>query len=137
MIRLGIDENQIHTVSLEQTMGTAKQILDYGKQTRSDAIVMGTPVYWYQVTAQFKMLVDRLYSFLEFGEKPDTGEVMLNCAFPADKQAVFIISRGDPEEKPGPAQFFKIVRRAPVRLRDNTDAVPRCFQHPADNSSAK
>ncbi|MBW1914942.1 MAG: universal stress protein [Deltaproteobacteria bacterium] len=41
MIRLGIDENRIHTVSLEQTMGTAKQILDYGKQTRSDAIVMG------------------------------------------------------------------------------------------------
>ena len=30
-----------------------------------DAIVMGTPVYWYQVAAQFKMLVDRLYSFLK------------------------------------------------------------------------
>ena len=36
--------------------------------TAYDAIVMGTPVYWYHVSAQFKMLVDRLYCFFEFGE---------------------------------------------------------------------
>jgi len=33
------------------------------EMTAYDAIVMRTPVYWYHVTAQFKMLVDRLYSF--------------------------------------------------------------------------
>ena len=38
------------------------------EMTAYDAIVMGTPVYWYHVTAQFKMLVDRLYSFMEIGE---------------------------------------------------------------------
>ena len=36
--------------------------------TTYDAIVMGTPVYWFHVTAQFKMLVDRLYSFMAFGK---------------------------------------------------------------------
>jgi multimeric flavodoxin WrbA len=70
--------------------------------TAYDAIVMGTPVYWYQVTAQFKMLVDRLYSFMAFGENPETGEPTVDSAFPTGKNFVFIISRGDPE----PAAMF-------------------------------
>ena len=41
MTRPGIKENQINTVSREQTMGTAKHILDYAKQNKCDAIVMG------------------------------------------------------------------------------------------------
>ena len=32
----------------------------------ADAIVMGTPVYWYYISAQFKMLVDRLYCFINW-----------------------------------------------------------------------
>jgi len=70
--------------------------------TRYDAIVMGTPVYWYHVSAQFKMLVDRLYCFFEFGENPDTGEQTSHSAFPRGKKLLFIISRGDPE----PPKFF-------------------------------
>ena len=70
--------------------------------TTYDAIVMGTPVYWYHVTAQFKMLVDRLYSFMEFGENSETGAPTIQSAFPAGKKFVFLISRGDPE----PPAFF-------------------------------
>jgi len=70
--------------------------------TTYDAIVMGTPVYWYHVSAQFKMLVDRLYCFFEFGENPDTGEQTSKSAFPGGKNFLFIISRGDPE----PPKFF-------------------------------
>lgn len=67
-----------------------------------DAIVMGTPVYWFHVAAQFKMLVDRLYSFLEFAEDPETGQTKIHSAFPKDRKFLFIISRGDPE----PPEFF-------------------------------
>lgn len=72
------------------------------EMTSYDAIVMGSPVYWYQVTAQFKMLVDRLYSFMGFEEDPDTGEPSVQSAFPSGKNFVLIISRGDPE----PAEVF-------------------------------
>ena len=70
--------------------------------TAYDAIVMGTPVYWYHVTAQFKMLVDRLYSFLDFVENPETGEQTIKSAFPSGKKFIVLISRGDPE----PAKLF-------------------------------
>lgn len=74
--------------------------------TTYDAIVMGTPVYWYHVTAQFKMLVDRLYSFLEFGENPETGEPTFKSEFPSGKKFLFIISRGDPEPPGIFPQFY-------------------------------
>lgn len=70
------------------------------EMTAYDAIVMGTPVYWYHVTAQFKMLVDRLYCFLEFGENPETGEQTVKSEFPAGKKFIILISRGD-SEPPG------------------------------------
>ena len=72
------------------------------EMTTYDAVVMGTPVYWYHVTAQFKMLVDRLYSFIELGENPETGEETVRSEFPAGKKFILIISRGDPE----PAKVF-------------------------------
>lgn len=72
------------------------------EMTAYDAIVMGTPVYWYHVTAQFKMLVDRLYSFLEFKENPQTGQPAIDSAFPNGKRFLLVISRGDPE----PPAFF-------------------------------
>ncbi len=74
--------------------------------TTYDAIVMGTPVFWYHVTAQFKMLVDRLYCFLEFGENPETGEQTFKSEFPSGKKILFIISRGDPEPTKLFPQFY-------------------------------
>jgi len=72
------------------------------EMTTYDAIVMGTPVYWYHVTAQFKMLVDRLYSFMELSENSETGEQTIRSEFPTGKKFIFLISRGDPE----PAEIF-------------------------------
>ncbi|UCF94682.1 MAG: flavodoxin family protein [Desulfobacterales bacterium] len=76
------------------------------EMTTYDAIVVGTPVYWYHVAAQFKMLVDRLYCFLEFGENPDTGEQTIKSEFPRGKKMIFIISRGDPEPPALFPQFY-------------------------------
>ena len=76
------------------------------EMTTYDAIVLGTPVYWYHVTAQFKMLVDRLYCLLEFGENPETGEPTINSAFPGGKSMLLLISRGDIEPPTLFPQFY-------------------------------
>jgi hypothetical protein len=52
------------------------------------------------------MLVDRLYSFMEFGEDPETGTPTVQSAFPSGKNFVFIISRGDPEPPSMFPQFY-------------------------------
>ncbi len=71
-----------------------------------DGIILGTPVYWFQVSAQFKMLVDRLYSFIEISEDPDTGEAAFKSAFPADRKMLILVSRGDPEPPAAFGQFY-------------------------------
>ncbi|MFZ5569511.1 MAG: flavodoxin family protein [Thermodesulfobacteriota bacterium] len=72
-----------------------------------DAIVLGTPVYWFHVSAQFKMLVDRLYCFLDFGRDPQTGEDYYRFVFPAGKKFVIIVSRGDAEPPGMFPQFYR------------------------------
>jgi len=62
----------------------------------ADAIVLGTPVYWYHVTAQFKMLVDRLYCFYGEDVDPATGEKSLQVWFPHDKKFVIVTSQEAP-----------------------------------------
>ena len=76
------------------------------EMTTYDAIIMGTPVYWYHVTSQFKMLVDRLYCFLEFGENPETGDTIIKSEFPEGKKMIILISRGDPEPPEMFPQFY-------------------------------
>ena len=76
------------------------------EMTTYDAIIMGTPVYWYHVTSQFKMLVDRLYCFLEFGENPKTGDTGIKSEFPEGKKMIILISRGDPEPPEMFPQFY-------------------------------
>jgi len=76
------------------------------EMTEYNAIVMGTPVYWFHVAGQFKLLVDRLYSFLEFKENTETGQSEVNTAFPKDRKILFIISRGDPEPPDYFSEFY-------------------------------
>ncbi|MFZ2631307.1 MAG: flavodoxin family protein [Desulfosalsimonadaceae bacterium] len=74
--------------------------------TEYDAIVLGTPVYWFHVSAQFKMLVDRLYSFLETGTDPETGEEVFRFDFPSNKKFILVVSRGDVEPAQMLPQFY-------------------------------
>jgi len=74
--------------------------------TEYDAIVMGTPVYWFHVSAQFKMLVDRLYCFMESGTDPKTGEAFFRFDFPSGKKFVLVVSRGDVEPAQMLPQFY-------------------------------
>jgi multimeric flavodoxin WrbA len=72
-----------------------------------DAIVLGTPVYYYQVSAQLKALIDRLYCFINFELDPDTWEVKEIRAFPAGKKFVVITSRGDLEDTDKYPELYK------------------------------
>lgn len=64
-----------------------------------NAIVLGTPVYWFHVSAQFKTLVDRLYCFYGSEVDSETKEVREVLAFPEGKKIIFVTSRGDPEDR--------------------------------------
>jgi multimeric flavodoxin WrbA len=62
-----------------------------------DAIVLGTPVYWYHATAQLKMLMDRFYCYFGADER---------SAFPAGKKFIVVTSRADAEQTKYNAQLY-------------------------------
>ena len=60
-----------------------------------DVIIMATPVYWGEVSAQMKLLIDRLYSFLT----PNFMNAPIKHRLPAGKQLVFIQTQGAVEQE--------------------------------------
>jgi multimeric flavodoxin WrbA len=60
----------------------------YDEIQNSDAIVLGSPIYMWQVTAQTKAFVDRLYAFI----KPD-----FNTRLNGEKKLVLAFTQGNPD----------------------------------------
>lgn len=60
-----------------------------------DAIVLGSPIYWFRVSAQLKTLIDRLYCFMGVEENSETGETSPYFVFPSGKKFVIVTSQGD------------------------------------------
>jgi multimeric flavodoxin WrbA len=60
-----------------------------------DAIVLGSPIYWFRVSAQLKMLIDRFYCYLGQEIDPNTGEKSGFFTFPGGKKFVVVTSQGD------------------------------------------
>lgn len=56
----------------------------------ADAVVFGSPVYYWQFCSQFRQFIDRLYMFFN----PD-----FTTKFPQGKKAVVITSQGNPDVK--------------------------------------
>ena len=69
----------------------------------SDVVVASTPIYFGEVTAQFKSLVDRLYSYLP----PDFITNREATRLPTGKQLALIVTQGSPDE----GEFGDIVER--------------------------
>ena len=86
-------ENLGHCVQKDDLTPLMEEMATY------DAIVLGTPIYWFHASAQFKILVDRLYCYYGWEEDPETHDHKEILAFPAGKKVVFVTSRGDPEDK--------------------------------------
>ncbi|MEW6444140.1 MAG: flavodoxin family protein [bacterium] len=63
-----------------------------------DAVVLGTPVYWWHVSSQIKAMTDRFYCYILEGVDPKTGEPTYETAFPSGKKFVIVTSRGDEEK---------------------------------------
>jgi len=73
-----------------------------------DAVVLGTPIYWFHVSSQIKALIDRCYCFFTWEPDPETGEMKERSAFPKGKKFIFVTSRGDEE---------------------NTQVLPQLYEH--------
>ena len=70
---------------------------------QSDVVVVSTPVYVGESTAQFKGLVDRLFSFTP----PDFKTNPTATRLPPGKKLVLIVSQGNPDEQ----AFGNVVER--------------------------
>lgn len=62
--------------------------------SKADVIIMATPVYWGDITAQLKGFIDRSYSYLN----PNFMEDEVKHRLPAGKKFVFIQTQGAPDE---------------------------------------
>lgn len=67
-------------------------VLDAVKE--ADVIIMATPVYWGDISAQLKTFIDRTYSYL----MPNFKEKEVKHRLPEGKKLVFILSQGAPQE---------------------------------------
>ena len=67
------------------------------RQTGYDAVVLGTPVYFFHINAQLKMLTDRFYCYLGADAKN---------TIVAGKKFVFVTSRGDAENTEFYSQLY-------------------------------
>jgi multimeric flavodoxin WrbA len=54
----------------------------------ADAVVFGSPIYFYQFTGQFRLMEDRMYSLIDSG---------FNSRLKAGKKAVIVTSQGNPD----------------------------------------
>ena len=105
---------------------------------RYDAIVLGTPVYWSHVCAQFKILVDRLYCFFDFD--PETQRENPS-AFPPGKKLVLVTSRADVEDTDVLPQFYEYMNEWLTQIADTLEPTSREFIHhygsPTDKLASK
>ena len=62
---------------------------------QSDVLVVSTPIYFGEISAQLKGLVDRLFSYLP----PDYRTSPKASRLPAGKKLVLIVTQGNPDEK--------------------------------------
>jgi multimeric flavodoxin WrbA len=58
---------------------------------KCDAVALGTPIYAFNVTGQFKCFLDRCFCFTEHIEESDTYRSVL----PGGKKIAFVTSQGD------------------------------------------
>jgi multimeric flavodoxin WrbA len=70
------------------------------KMKAADALIFGTPVYWFSLTAQFKLFMDRWSGFLD----KDYNSLL------KDKSAAVVVCCGDTNTKPMTDPLLRIFR---------------------------
>jgi multimeric flavodoxin WrbA len=62
---------------------------------QADVVVLASPVYFWEVSAQMKAYIDRTYSYLV----PDFHTAPVPSRLPAGKKLLVILTQGNPDEK--------------------------------------
>lgn len=87
----------------------------------ADIVVLASPVYYFDLSGQFKLFLDRTYSYLkpDFFTRPDP------CRLPAGKQGLFILSQGAGEEEYQelPAKYGQVLDFYGFREKETIRAV--------------
>ncbi len=101
-----------------------------------DAIILGSPIYWFRVSAQLKILVDRFYCYLGEETHPETGEISSYFTFPGGKKFVIVTSQGDenPELYQQTLDWLNLV--ATIMGSSQTEFITHCGSE-NDKDSAK
>jgi len=91
-----------------------------------DAIVLGSPIYWFRIGAQLKMLIDRFYCYLGQEIDPKTGEKSGFFTFPGGKKFVIVTSQGDemPEMYQQTLDWLNMV--ASIMGSSSTEFITHC-----------
>lgn len=78
----------------------------------ADAVVFGSPIYFYQFSGQFRLMEDRMYSLIDAG---------FNSRLTPGKKAIIITSQGNPDltafEKAA-TEFSGILQRLGFEVKD-------------------
>ena len=75
---------------------------------KSDVVLIATPIYFFEVTAQLKTMVDRWFSYL----KPDYRSNPEPCRIPPGKEMVFVVTQGG-----GEGMFMDVIQKYDSILR--------------------
>ena len=91
-----------------------------------DAIILGSPIYWFRISAQLKMLIDRFYCYLGQEIDPKTGEKSGFFTFPGGKKFVIVTSQGDemPEMYQQTLDWLNMV--ASIMGSSSTEFITHC-----------
>jgi len=84
----------------------------YEEINEADAIILGSPVYMWQISGQTKLFIDRLYAFIS----PD-----FSSRLKKGKQAVLIFSQGNPDSnlfRQSFASLGEILKLGGLELKD-------------------
>lgn len=100
-----------------------------------DAIVLGTPVYWFRVSAQLKMLIDRFYCFMGEETDPKTGEKSPFFVFPSGKKFVIVTSQGDESPEMYQQTFDWLNLVVSIMGSSSTEFITHCGSENARDSA--
>ena len=105
------------------------------EMTECDAIVLGSPIYWFRVSSQLKMLIDRFYCFMGSEKDPDTGEESPYFVFPQGKKFVIVTSQGDEQPEMYQQTFDWLNLVATIMGSPSTEFITHCGSEDARDSA--
>jgi multimeric flavodoxin WrbA len=76
-----------------------------------DALVLGSPVYYYQVSSQTKTLLDRMNCFMGWEPHPESGDIEEINAFPEGKKIIIVTSRADLKDPQYHPEMYENLQR--------------------------